>query len=156
MDMRGAFPALQEISTQDMDQEARRHFLAVLPYISSRSLTHLSLRTSVPRTEDMVQYLNDLSTSPATAQLRQLTLCVDIEFNEIDNEGEVPDGVSLASDVLAPLKPLSALTDIAFVVRVSYLDVDRFHGSIEYAGGHDQQVSMDGRAMRYITHWFQN
>ena len=47
-------------------------------------------------------------------------------------------------------------TDIAFVVRVSYLDVDRFHGSIEYAGGHDQQVSMDGRAMRYITHWFQN
>ncbi|PIL28012.1 hypothetical protein GSI_09863 [Ganoderma sinense ZZ0214-1] len=117
MDMRCAFPALQEISTQDTDQQTRGCFLAVLPLISSRSLTRLSLRISVPLAEDMVKYLDELCSSPATAQLRTLDLSVDIEFNQFDNQWEPFEGVSFASDVLAPLKRLSsALTDVSAVV----------------------------------------
>ncbi|PIL23183.1 hypothetical protein GSI_14492 [Ganoderma sinense ZZ0214-1] len=88
----------------------------MLPLVSSRSLIRLSLRVSVPLAEDMVRYLDELCSSPATAQLRTLDLSVDIEFNQFDNQWEPFEGVSFASDVLAPLKHLSALTDISAVV----------------------------------------
>ncbi|KAI1781929.1 hypothetical protein LXA43DRAFT_1154649 [Ganoderma leucocontextum] len=112
MDIQGAFPALRELSTKDMD--ARTDFLAVLPLISSRSLARLSLRISVPLTENMLEYLDEMCSSPALAQLRELDLYVEIEFNQFENQDEPFEGVRVA-DVLAPLKRLPALRDILVV-----------------------------------------
>ncbi|KAM5530357.1 hypothetical protein V8D89_015976 [Ganoderma adspersum] len=110
----GAFPALQELTTTDMDD--RTDFRAVLPLITSKSLAYLSLLVSVPLTEDMVRYIDELCSSPATAQLRKLDLHVSIKFtDQFEHEDE---DVSFGFDVLTPLKRLPALTDISAVVSL--------------------------------------
>ncbi|KAI1787766.1 hypothetical protein LXA43DRAFT_1184274 [Ganoderma leucocontextum] len=114
MDIQSAFPALRELSTEDMD--ARTECLAVLPLISSKSLARLSVQISVPLTESMLEYLDEMCSSPALAQLHELDLRVDIEFNQFENQDEPFEGVRVA-DVLAPLKRLPALRDILVVVN---------------------------------------
>ncbi|KAI1787770.1 hypothetical protein LXA43DRAFT_1064103 [Ganoderma leucocontextum] len=96
--------------------DARTDFVAVLPLISSRSLARLSLRISVPLTESMLEYLDEMCSSPALAQLHELDLRVDIEFNQFENQDEPFEGVRVA-DVLAPLKRLPALRDVLVVVN---------------------------------------
>lgn len=118
IDIDGAFPALQELTTTDMND--RTDFLAVLPLITSKSLTYLSLLVTVPLTEDMVKYMDKMCSSPAMAQLRKLDLHVTIkpdQFEHEDNPFRV-ERVSFGTDILALLKRLPALTDIEVVVSL--------------------------------------
>ena len=111
MNIPGAFPALQELSTEDLNN--RTDFLAVLPVLSSKSLTHLSHCISVPLTGNMLEYLDELCSSTSLVHLRKLELHVEIEFDPFDDEPF--EGVRFAG-VLALLKRLPGLKDIWVVV----------------------------------------
>lgn len=124
--IRGGFPALQELSTRYMDDKESRCFLAALSLITSKSLARLSLRITVPLPEDMVEYLNELCSSPTTAQLRELDLRADIAFSQFDDQDVGFICVTFASHVLAPLKRLPALTGISAVVGFQTATVTSF------------------------------
>ena len=123
MDTRAPFPALQELFVVDHDDYT--DFLSALPYISSRSVALLSVQVRLELTEDVLEYLEEICTSPALAHLRSLELVAHITFNQWDNPEEPFEGVIFA-DVLRVLQRLRELTAITVVVAFATSTVAGF------------------------------